>query len=179
MEIWKDLYGYEDRYEISSWGRIGIKERIGHHPKGGIHQFKIYPKIMSACLDKYGYLTIVLTNVSGPKTFKVHRLVAMSFMKELYFPGAQINHKNKIRSDNMISNLEWCTGKHNVRHSYLNGRNKPIGERNGASKIGEKDILEIRKLYKDGMLQRDIASKFSITQSNVSAIIRRKSWPHV
>lgn len=94
----------EGAYNISNYGRI----------------YSIpYRKIMKSRIDKYGYEVISLKKLkSSPVT--VHRIVA-----NLLIPNTenkpQINHKNGIKTDNRVENLEWCTVQENITHSIVNG----------------------------------------------------------
>lgn len=109
-EIWKDVVGYEDKYMVSNLGRI---KSVRYYNGRNEAIRKLTP-------DKDGYLTVVLCKNNKPKTLKVHRLVAEAFVPNLSnLP--QVNHKNGVKSDNRVENLEWCDGKYNVNysHSYI------------------------------------------------------------
>ena len=79
---------------------------------------KISSKFMKLLKDKDGYLTIGLVKEQGQKQkrFRVHRLVAITFIEN---PNKKpfINHKNAVKNDNRVSNLEWCTAKENTKHA--------------------------------------------------------------
>ena len=86
-------------------------------------------KVRKKRLNK-GYEVIDLFDgKGGRKTFSVHRLVAMKYLPN---PNglSQINHKNLIRNDNRVENLEWCDAKYNIRHARENGRDIYTEERN-------------------------------------------------
>ena len=97
-----------------------------------------------------GYLMVGLMIEGKKRIYKlIHRLVGETFIPnpENY---PQINHIDGNKSNNHVTNLEWCTSSHNVRHSFQMGLstipdNK--GEKHGRSKLTEQQILEIRKLY--------------------------------
>lgn len=98
-EIWKDIPGYEGKYQVSN--------------KGEIKNIKLN-KYRKQRKDKDGY-SIVDLFYNKPKTFKVHRLVALSFIpnpKNL----PQINHIDGNKLNNRVNNLEWCTPSFNSNH---------------------------------------------------------------
>lgn len=115
-EEWKDIIGYEGKYMISNLGRIKCVARIQKWGNGFRH--------VKECIltpRKKGknnpYLTIILYDSNGnDKTFHVHRLVALHFVGG-YFDGADVNHKDGNKSNNICDNLEWCTRSENILHS--------------------------------------------------------------
>jgi len=75
-----------------------------------------------------------------------------------------------------------CAGtqKENIRKCHAEGRaSDRKGEKHGQAKLTDDDVREVRALYADGWLQREIAEEFGIAQSNVSIICRGKAWKHV
>lgn len=118
MEIWKDIEGYEGDYQASSEGRIKSLSRF-YYEKGGIKQ-PIPEAILKQTLNKKGYMYITLRKDCLPKTFRVHRLVAAAFIQNID-AKPQVNHKNGIKSDNRVENLEWCNNSENQIHSIRTG----------------------------------------------------------
>lgn len=166
METWMDIKGYIGRYMVSDLGRV--KSLLG---KGRF--LKLVP-------DKQGYLTVGLSCNGIRRTFKVHRLVCISFIpNEKNLP--QVNHINGIKDDNNISNLEWCSSRDNSKHSYDMGlQDKMFGESNGRSKLKESCVVKIRSLLNDNDLtQKEIANMFNISNSQVSAIKTGRSWRNI
>ena len=100
-EIWKDIPNYEGIYQVSNLGRI--KSLLFNKEK--ILKTRIHPN---------GY---ELINLKG-KTYRVHHLVAITFLDN---PNnyKEINHKNEIKNDNCVSNLEWCDRKYNCNYGSL------------------------------------------------------------
>lgn len=111
-EIWKPIKGYEGLYEISNFGRV---KRLPKWTRA-TYPFLLKEKIMSLSHDKNGYAVLILTNAEGHKKMeKVHRLVAIAFIDNV-FNYDQVNHKNEIKDDNCVSNLEWCDAKYNSNY---------------------------------------------------------------
>ncbi len=75
------------------------------------------PRIMKTWLQKSGYENIKLCKENHTYHFLIHRLVAEAFIPN---PNnlPEVNHKNKIRNDNRVENLEWCSRKENLYDSY-------------------------------------------------------------
>ena len=96
-----------------------------------------------------GYISINLYKNGKSKRMSVHRLVAKAFIPN---PKNKpyINHKDANRSNNIISNLEWCTPKENTQHSIKNGNNKDLFER----------LQDIRNKSKKRINQYDLDGNF-------------------
>lgn len=106
-EIWKDIKGYEGKYQVSSHGRI---RSLNYHNTGQC-------KILKTATDGKGYLRCALSKNNRLATYKVHRLVALHFIEN---PNQykQVNHKNGCKSDNLYTNLEWCNNSQNAKHAW-------------------------------------------------------------
>ena len=101
-EIWRSIDGYEGLYEISNMGRV-----------------KTYRsnKVLKNSVRPRGYLFVTLYNGGTHKSHSIHRLVAQAFISN---PNNYpiINHKDGNPSNNIVSNLEWCTYSYNEIHKY-------------------------------------------------------------
>lgn len=142
-EIWKDIVGYEGRYMISNFGRVKCVERIQKWGNGYryIKEHVLTPKRKGKTNP---YLTIILyDNNSKDKTYHIHRLVALHFV-DGYFDGADVNHKDGNKSNNVYTNLEWCTRSENQLHSrYVLGN--MIGWQKGCPGPNPKKIVQLTK----------------------------------
>jgi hypothetical protein len=111
METWKDIPGFEGIYQVSDLGRVKSLERKLTAGPG----VRILPEsILKPMVDRYGYLCVNLYKNRKYKTKKIHRLVMLSFVGESHL---EVNHKNKITSDNSLVNLEYMTTKENTTYS--------------------------------------------------------------
>lgn len=126
-EVWKDVVGYEGRYMISSKGRFYTVPR--KEKRGGSY-VTIHGRILNADYDQDGYLRITLTgdNQSRFDAF-LHRLVAQTFIPN---PEGlpQVNHKDGIKTNNCVDNLEWVSNQQNVDHAWRAGLNDNRVENN-------------------------------------------------
>jgi hypothetical protein len=122
-EVWKDVVGYENRYSVSSLGRVKSKDLSIIRSNGWPLNRK--SKLMTQSIETNGYNCISITNDSGIKKTKVvHRMVAMAFIENTHNKPC-VNHKNGIKTDNRIYNLEWVTYSENTIHSFTHGLSKP------------------------------------------------------
>ena len=99
-ETWKDINNYEGYYQISNLGRVrNIK----------------YNRFLTNHLNHKGYNRTCLCKNSKQKVMRIHRLVAEAFIPN---PESkqEVNHKDFDKTNNKVSNLEWVTGKENIRH---------------------------------------------------------------
>lgn len=115
-EIWKDIKGFEGKYQVSNFGRVKSLERLR---KGKCNSFvKVKEKILKGKIDKDGYIEYALCcgKHNKMKCYKAHRLVADAFIPN---PDnlPQINHKDENKMNNYVDNLEWCTAKYNINYS--------------------------------------------------------------
>lgn len=156
-EIWKDIIGFEGSYMISSLGRV----------KSLNYNKTKKEKILKPQLDKQGYYTIGLCKNKKKKHYKIHRLVCQTF---LHNPEKkkQVNHKNGIKNDNILENLEYMTAKENNIHKY-----KVLGYKGIIDKTiytffnKELNIIEIST-------QSELRKKYKLHKGNISSMVNGK-----
>lgn len=116
MEVWKDVVGYEGRYQVSNLGNVKSLQRWDclnnrvHRREKNINPTRI---------DK-GYMRVKLYDGNTKKSFSVHRLVAEAFIPNP-FKKKQVNHIDGDKTNNNVENLEWCTNKENQIHARKYG----------------------------------------------------------
>lgn len=161
----RDVKGYEGFYSITKDGRIWS------HWKNGW---------MTPRFNKQGYPIAVLNGRRKARYPRIHNLVAQAFIPN---PEGkpEINHKNGIKTDNRVGNLEWCTRRENVLHSYRVGlRKAPVGEDCPLATLTEELVLQLRAEYKKKEFgYRKMAEKFGINQVTIRHVILRHCWKHI
>lgn len=105
-EIWKDIVGFEGKYQISNLGNV---RSLNYRNSG-------YARNLTPKTNCKGYNWVILYNGKIKKPVLIHRLVAKAFIDN---PNGYpiINHKDEIKTNNVADNLEWCTLSYNVIYS--------------------------------------------------------------
>ncbi len=119
QEQWADVVGYEGLYQVSNTGYVRSCDRtVKSAPKVGFRVAK--GGIIKRSLNGYGYLTVNLWRNGKGTTNRVHSLVARAFLGEC--PRSfDVNHKDGVKTNNCVSNLEYCTRSANIKHAYAIG----------------------------------------------------------
>ena len=111
QERWKPIFGYDGMYEVSDLGRV-------RSLKFG----KV--RILSASKNNSGYLQVVLCKDGKVKHLLIHRLVAQAFIENDNIFNTEINHRNEDKTENKVSNLEYCDSRYNNTYNDLSWRKK-------------------------------------------------------
>lgn len=123
-------------------------------------------RFLSPCPHTQGYHTVHLCNKGKVKTHFIHRLVAEAFLDKTV--NTEVNHIDGDKQNNHVQNLEWVTHSENKLHALKLGL-ADSGERHKNSKLTDAQVIEIREL-KGKMSQSNIARKYGVSQTHVSAI---------
>lgn len=146
----KDVDGFEEKYSVTTLGRVwNIRKN----------------KWMGQSKTKSGYYYVTLSKDGKNYKIKVHRLVGKSFIDNPQ-NKPQINHINGKKSDNRVSNLEWCTARENMQHAGDTGLNKTF-------KLTYEMKMAICLLkHSLGYRQNLIARRFNVSPPAISYIIK-------
>lgn len=179
-EVWKDIKGYEGYYQVSDLGRVKSLARVKEIRKGIFGNKK--ENFIKPTKNRKGYLNLKLCKkidgICSEKSVVIHRLVANEFL-ENPLNKPQVNHKNGIKDDNKVDNLEWATGSENVIHALANNlKISQKGSEHGNSKLTEKEVLEIRAIGRTKTL-KEVAKIYNVDMSLISLILLEKAWKHL
>lgn len=173
-EVWKDIPGYEGFYQASNLGNIrSLPRLVGGRWRGLL---KRQPgRVMNGGLYSNGYCLVVLSIDGKHVTTSKHILVAKTFIPNTENKRC-VNHKNSIRTDNRVENLEWVTHKENTHHGISKGRINLRGEDSPGAKLTWKQVNEIRAL--SGKLSDiALAKQYNISKSSIYYIKKGINWP--
>lgn len=152
---------------------VGILDKYEVSDTGVIRNIKTGREIKQF-LGKDGYFR---TQIAG-KTRLVHRLVAEAFIPtECEKPF--VNHKDGDKSNNKVTNLEWCTRSENMIHAYQMGLKNSSGVKNGRCKLTENDVNFIRENYIAGDKSfgaKALAKRFGVAQQTICAVVNKQNW---
>jgi hypothetical protein len=149
---WKSVPGHED-YLVSDQGNVFSKRA----------KRELRPDPTPS-----GYLRFTL-GLRG--RFMAHRLVLLAFVG----PSELVcNHKNGIKNDNRLENLEYCTTDYNNQHCCRVLKLR-VGERHANARFSDADVAEMHRLWAEGVKQTHIAQRFKTRQGVVSNILSGRS----
>ena len=159
---WRPVVGFEELYEISDTGDLRtIKSGIvqAKHSTGG------------------GYVKADLWKDGVRTQTSIHRLVAKAFLGD--GDGLEVNHKNGIKTDNRVENLEWVTHRVNVDHAIETDL-LPRGLEHHKGKLSSEDVFAIYDLGATGITHSEIANRFNVSRKAITDILsgkeRKTEW---
>lgn len=165
-EVWKDITGYEEEYQVSNYGRVRAKERVVKHSSGG--EKRIKGKTIKPFVDTRGYYAVHLYKGGKRKNYTVHRLVMLAFVGECP-KNAEIRHLNSIRKDNRLCNLAYGTHSENMLDAAMLGRL-------GRQKLTIEDVRRIRRKICAGERVIDVATEYGVCRRTISDIKHNHSF---
>lgn len=158
-EIWKEIKDWEEYYQISNLGRVRTKR---------------YEKILIHHFDGAGY-PMVGFQVKGRryKAAKIHRLIALAFIPNPE-NKPEVNHKDGVKTNYSIDNLEWVTNAENQKHAIRTGLRRP--EKAKDTKLTWDQVDTIREKYNCGYRLIDLANEYGVKDCTIYKIVKHISW---
>src|SRR3990167_10278697 len=137
-ENWRAIDGYQGFYEISNYGNVRSVDRIiarlSKYGKGFSQRWLGRSLTPLICCPKWGgYWAVSLSKDGIVSQNMIHILVAKAFIPNPE-NKPEVNHRDGIKFNNYVGNLEWMTCSENHRHCYAIGT-RPIGKNNHLSKL--------------------------------------------
>ena len=178
-EIWKDVPGYDGRYQVSDQGRVRSVDREVEAANrwGGVNVRRYKGRIIRQRSDGQGRMRVTL-GLRGP-TPLVHQLVMRAFVGP-YPEGCEIAHWDGNASNNRLTNLRYTTRTDNHADKKRHGT-QPQGEQSAMAKLIASQVLEIRRRYDAGegpeKIHKDMA--LDCNSRHVSRIGLRQRWRHL
>ena len=149
---WADILGYEGLYSVSTDGQV--------------YTYK-YKKVLKP-RSKKGYLNVSLSKNKKRKEFKIHRLVAMSFIPNPE-NKEQVNHIDGDKSNNKVTNLEWVTQSENITHSYSLGLHSTTKK---PYKMTNDKISLLKSMLKENKTLKEIAETLEVSVSTIDRHVK-------
>lgn len=168
VESWRPVVGFPG-YEVSDLGRV----RSYWRPNGvGPYVIGDTPKILKPARHKYGYERYVF---GGRKDMYAHVMVLEAFVGPRP-EGLVACHGPAGSACHALHNLSWGTQAKNCGEDRRRDGTEITGEKHVKAIFTEADILEIRRLRRAGMKQKEIANRYGTRQGHISLICLRKIW---
>lgn len=171
MEVWKDIPGYEGKYQASTEGRIRSVDHYVRVVTHGRELMRLSPGrvLRPGRYCKSGHLSVVLGRGTPGKP--VHRLIALTFIGPPPM-GTEVCHNDGDPTNNSLTNLRYDTRRNNILDVYKQGHRW--------RKLCISDVHRIRKLLEEGLMGSEIAKLTGFSQDVVSSIKtgRCYSWLH-
>ena len=171
-EEWRTIPSHPN-YAASTFGRI---KRLTSNTSGKAG------KIRKPTKASTGYFCLRLSNDGVIKNYSVHSIVAETFLGKCD-DNFQVNHKNGIKTDNRIENLEYVSCAENIQHSYrlgLQSKEQNQGAKNGRAKLTETEVKAILNSAdrSHGFTVR-LAKQYNVAPNIISRIVGGKIWKHL
>ena len=177
VEEWRPIAGYEELYEVSSWGRVKSLARtiLRRNAFGGVSRHPRPERILKPSLVSTGYHHVTLYRDGNGWACSVHHLVCTAFQGPRP-PKCEVAHHDGDRGNDHADNLRWATRVENHADQYRHGT-KRLGEASTNAKLRSSEVRAIRNAEpgSDGRLGKEMG----VSRSTVRSARLRRSWRHL
>lgn len=176
MEVWKDIIGFEGRYQVSNLGRVQsvAGKRISKNGRV-FHQKGAIRKIQYGHKSGYPLITLTVDDINFTKC--VHALVASAFLEKPKMGVYEVCHRDNDKTNNSAANLYWGTKKENASDRAKHGTLQR-GEDHPNAKLSWDDAEFIRA-NRGIITRRVLASMFGISASRVGRVLANESYVRI
>lgn len=177
IEEWRDINGFEGKYQASSLGRIRSLKFTFIRSNG--RKYTQSERVKKLTLGLNGYL--FFTASGYPMT--AHRAVALTFNKNKNKKNNFVDHLDENKLNNLPSNLEWVTSSENAKRWFRN--NPRLGEKSASSKLKRKQVISVKRMFSKtkGMsvnkFTLSICKEYGVNRTTISDILKGRTWSHV
>ena len=174
-EVWKDIEGYEGKYQVSNLGRVRSLDRYPLFKDGRKRLLK--GQVLKPVKDHNGRLYVKLSNNENVRRNKsISRMVATAFLGSPEGALLEVNHIDGNPLNNHIKNLEWTTRQENMKHAFDNDLFR-TGEDSPHNKVLISDVEDIFKLkFIESKSNKEIATIYHVSRQTIDSIIKGESW---
>lgn len=155
MRMWIDIKNYEGIYQINEYGQVK-RLAVSKHSKGN------RDRILKYDVNNMGYLRVTLSKDNKTKRFLVHKLVYESFIGEIP-ENMTINHKNLVKKDNNLNNLELISQQEN-------------NQLKSNIKLDKSKVLAIRK---SKLSSNSLAQIYNVHQRTIERVRNKDRWANI
>lgn len=167
QEKWKDIKNYEGLYQVSNLGRVRSLKTSKYSKKLNKCVNVLRIRQLKPGIEKGGYKFVILTKNKKRTTYKIHKLVA-----ETFIPNTKnyicINHIDGNKINNNVNNLEWTTISGNISHAY---KNKLIDITKKQKKVNQYDLDG--NFIKQWNSMKEAGETLNIHRQNISMCCRK------
>lgn len=173
-EVWRTVKDTEGSYIVSNLGRVQSRPRTCVRKGGSSVRYR---GRMLKPVYHHGYALVALGHYARNRV-RVHVLVAQAFIGPRP-PGLDINHKNGVKADNRVENLEYVTRSENNKHAYATGlKPLPRGEQGGRAVLTARQASYALRM-KGIKLQRELAEELGCSKGAIANIHAGRAWRHL
>lgn len=167
-------------YEGLVISQKGIVKRLPYTKKGrnAYGEFSFLTREREVKFSPQEYMQTTVDIGDKKYTIKLHRLLALTFISNpTNLP--QVNHIDGDKYNNELENLEWCSAKHNVIHSYEAGLASNKGERHPQSILNYSLVEELRDKYRSGESVVQLSKEYGIKYHTIWKTVKNVNWKGV